>query len=65
MAVVAWKKVAIDLLHSPYLAKAALKSTPGLLDIGESPFEWLAWLDSPQMAAMARKKVPNDSSLLT
>ena len=56
VAVVAWKKVPIDLLsHCPYLAKSTVKTTGGLLDIWESPFEWLAWLDSPQMAAVARK----------
>ena len=25
-----------------------------------SPVEWLAWLDSPQMAVVAQKNVPND-----
>ena len=42
--------------NSSYLAKVAAESTPGLPDVGISPLEWLAWLDSPQMAIVAREK---------
>ena len=39
--------------NSPYLAKVAVKSTPGLPDLKDLPVEWLAWLDSPQMAVVS------------
>ena len=39
----------------PERAKIAAKAPMGIF-----PLEWLAWLDSPQMAVVAQEKVPND-----
>ena len=38
------------------LEKVAAKLTPGLPDVGISPLESSAWLDSPQMAIVALEK---------
>ena len=46
--------------NSSYLAKVAVQTPLVFQMLGISPLESLAWLDSPQMAIVALKKVPND-----